>query len=265
MFAERIPACLSCVASQVARTWSMPMDGVEDEEGARVDATLPFAVDAHVHLFPGPLFEAIWRWFDVHGWPIRYKLQTPEVVAFLSIARDRSRGGAALLPQAGHGARHERVHGRCRRGNPRVTGLARCCRESLMRRAILEEAFARGLAGVKLHCHVQCFVAGRARARRDLRNLRCMTAARDARRPRAKEPRRTSAIPTRSAHADRTAACPPSVPEASRSRSRTWAPTSSTPTARLLEEHDNLWLDTTMTLAGYFPADPLNGSPGVRG
>lgn len=28
--------------------------------------------DAHIHLFPQPLFRAIWRWFDDYGWGIPY-------------------------------------------------------------------------------------------------------------------------------------------------------------------------------------------------
>ena len=40
-------------------------------------------VDAHVHLFPPRVFEAIWRWFDAHGWPIRYRVPAEEVVGYL--------------------------------------------------------------------------------------------------------------------------------------------------------------------------------------
>jgi predicted TIM-barrel fold metal-dependent hydrolase len=31
-------------------------------------------IDAHVHLFPDRLFDAIWKWFDEHAWVIRDKL-----------------------------------------------------------------------------------------------------------------------------------------------------------------------------------------------
>ena len=65
-----------------ASEWSLPRPAIHDEEGERVDPTLPFVVDAHVHLFPDRMFDAIWRWFDAHGWPIRYKLHTPQVIEF---------------------------------------------------------------------------------------------------------------------------------------------------------------------------------------
>src|SRR5215470_6720516 len=44
---------------------------------------LPPVIDAHVHLFPDRVFEAVWRWFDRYGWPIRYKLHSPKVLNFL--------------------------------------------------------------------------------------------------------------------------------------------------------------------------------------
>ena len=43
-------------------------------------------VDAHVHLFPERVFEAIWHWFDKHAWNIRYRLHAEEVVEFLNAA-----------------------------------------------------------------------------------------------------------------------------------------------------------------------------------
>ena len=43
-------------------------------------AGLPSVIDAHVHLFPDRLFDAVWRWFDTHGWLIRYKLYSREVI-----------------------------------------------------------------------------------------------------------------------------------------------------------------------------------------
>ncbi|HZI08906.1 MAG TPA: amidohydrolase, partial [Myxococcus sp.] len=75
-----------CLAT--APTWrdaglSMPLPALQDEEGPRLPEGLPPVVDSHVHLFPDRVFEAVWRWFDQYGWPIRYKLHTPQVVSFL--------------------------------------------------------------------------------------------------------------------------------------------------------------------------------------
>jgi len=40
-------------------------------------------IDSHVHLFPEPLFRAIWDWFERHGWSVRYKVQADEAVRLL--------------------------------------------------------------------------------------------------------------------------------------------------------------------------------------
>ncbi len=40
--------------------------------------------DAHVHLFPDRVFDAIWRWFDKNAWAIQYKYYADQVVATLA-------------------------------------------------------------------------------------------------------------------------------------------------------------------------------------
>jgi predicted TIM-barrel fold metal-dependent hydrolase len=37
-------------------------------------------IDAHVHLFPDKLYDAVWRWFDAAGWVIRDKLYADAAV-----------------------------------------------------------------------------------------------------------------------------------------------------------------------------------------
>lgn len=65
---------------------SYPLPALDDVDGARIPEGLPEVVDAHVHLFPDRVFQAIERWFDQHGWPIRHRLSAQGVVDFL---RDR--------------------------------------------------------------------------------------------------------------------------------------------------------------------------------
>ena len=62
---------------------AQPMPALDDAEGARVPTSLPPVVDAHVHVFSDGMFEAIWRWFDAHGWPVRYRLFARDVIDFL--------------------------------------------------------------------------------------------------------------------------------------------------------------------------------------
>lgn len=232
----------------------MPLPAVNDAEGDAVDPDLPYVVDAHVHLFPDRVFEAIWRWFDAHGWPIRHKLTTPKTIEFLlsrgvghivalhySHAPGMARGLNAYLAEA-------------TRGEPRVTPLATVLPGEPDAVAILEEAFALGLKGVKLHCHVQCFApdapetnaiyevcakynkplvmhAGRA-PRSDA--LKCDTheicAAERVRWVLENHPRLRLCVPHLGA--DELDAY-----------------------EELVATHDNLWLDTTMMLADYLGQD----------
>ncbi len=60
-----------------------PLPLLDDAEGEYLPASLPFTVDAHVHLFPDHLLAAVWQWFDQFGWPIRYRLTSPEIINFL--------------------------------------------------------------------------------------------------------------------------------------------------------------------------------------
>ncbi len=43
-------------------------------------------IDAHVHLFPDRLYEAIWKWFDEHAWKIREKTYADATVDRLEAA-----------------------------------------------------------------------------------------------------------------------------------------------------------------------------------
>ncbi|MBK9261721.1 MAG: amidohydrolase [Polyangiaceae bacterium] len=138
---------------------ALPLPGLDDEEGLSVPAELPPVVDAHVHVFPDAVFRAVWRWFDAFGWPVRYKLFADEVIQYQlergvshlvllhyahkpGIARSMNAFVADLVK------RHERV-----------TGLATVFPGEKDQEEILAEAFAQGLRGIKLHCHVQAMPA----------------------------------------------------------------------------------------------------------
>ena len=137
---------------------ALPFPALGDREGDRVPPDLPGIVDTHVHVFPAPVFEALWEWFEKHAWPIRYKGSASELLEYLlnrgirhivalqyahkpGIARDLNRYMLEL----------------CRKFSGRVTGLATVFPGEADAALILKEAFAAGLKGVKLHAHVQCF------------------------------------------------------------------------------------------------------------
>lgn len=248
-----IPSCLARMAASATQEGrrTMPLPGVDDEEGERVDPDLGFVVDAHVHLFPDGLFEAIWRWFDVHGWPVRYKLKTPEVVRF-----ELSRGVGHIVAlhyahKPGIARSMNAFMASVVKDEPRVTGLATVMPGEPGAREILEEAFALGLRGVKLHCHVQCFSPDAPELAEVYET--CIAHDMPLVMHAGREP--TSAgykyDPHALCHVDRTAAVLRSYPKLRLAVPHLGADELAG-YARLLERHDNLYLDTTMVLADYF-------------
>ena len=111
-------------------------------------------VDAHVHLFPDRLANAIRRWFDTHAWSIEHRTSVDESVATL---RDGGVDFMVALPYA-----HK--PGMARALNDFTLEVARrhacvipCCTVfpgEEGEEQILEEALAGPFRGVKIHSHV---------------------------------------------------------------------------------------------------------------
>jgi predicted TIM-barrel fold metal-dependent hydrolase len=244
-----------CLADALPPKASMlPLPAANDAEGERLPAALPEVIDAHVHLFPDRVFDAIHRWFEAYGWPIRYPFHTPEVLSFL-FARGVSRVIAlAYAHKPGMARALNAYMAEVCRHEPRVTGLATVLPGEPGARAILEEAFALGLSGVKLHCHVQCFSPDDA-ALHELYEA-CVAANRPVVIHAGREP--TSSAYKCDPHAlcsveriERVITDYPGlrvvVPHLGADEYDGYT--------RLLERHDNLWLDTTMAIAGYLPGE----------
>ena len=256
-----LPPCLADALPTRAST--LPLSAVDDAEGERLPSALPEVIDAHVHLFPDRVFDAIHRWFEAYGWPIRYPFHTPEVLSFL-FARGVSQVIALAYSHKPGMARALNAYlAEICRNEPRVTGLATVLPGEPGARAILEEAFALGLSGVKLHCHVQCFSPDDGA----LHELYEVCTARD--KPMVIHAGRE---PSSSAYkCDPHALCAPARIE----RVLTDYPSLRVVVphlgcdeyagyARLLERHDNLWLDTTMAVADYLPFEDPIGMLAIR-
>lgn len=246
MHGDELAPCLS------AHT---PYALLDDPEGASIPAGIE-VIDTHVHLFPPRVFEAIWRWFDKNAWPIRYRLHAEEVVQFL-----RARGVKRFV-----GLAYSHVPGMARelnkhmhdiaRAHPEVIPLATVLPGEPDARDILHEAFSTlGLRGVKLHCHVQRMAADDPRIEPVYAmcesaqvpvvihcgrepsfaaygvDARALCAASQIDRVLDAHPRLTVVVPHLGAD-------------------------EFDDYAALVEKHENLWLDTTMTLNGYFPSEP---------
>ncbi len=240
------------LAQQAWGGMTLPLPALDDAEGAGVPAGLE-VVDAHVHLFPPRVYEAIWRWFEDFAWPIRYKLYAEQTVDFLA-----SRGVKRLV-----GLHYSHTPGMARLLNrhaaelaatrPIVWPLGTVLPGEPEAEAIAVEALEElGLKGLKLHCHVQRFavddpvldpvwkvcVRNRARVvvhagrepalpayKADIATLCHVDAMR---RLLARWPDLVVIVPHLGAD-------------------------EITAYLGLLDDHLNLWLDTTMMLADYFP------------
>jgi len=245
------PAC--CLAEPLHRRGvTLPLPALGDQEGARLPTQLPPVVDAHVHLFPDRVFEALWRFFDQHVWPVRYQLRAPQVIDFLL-----SRGVSHLVAlHYSHAPGMARVLNRyvaeLAAAEPRIIGLATVLPGEPGAGDILREAFALGLKGVKLHCHVQCFAPD------DERLDEVYAACVEAGRPLVMHAGREPASPAYKV--DPYTLCAVERVERVLRRFPTlklcvphFGADEFDGYAALLERHDNLWLDTTMLASGYFP------------
>jgi len=230
----------------------MPALALDDAEGPRLPDSLPPVVDAHVHVFPDKLFAAIWRWFDQHGWPVRYKLAAESVIQF-QLDRGVTRLVALLYAhKPGISRDLNRFMAQIAAAEPRVIGLGTVFPGEPGAAEIVREAFALGLRGIKLHCHVQAFSPD------DVRLHEIYAACADAGRPlvmhAGREPN-SPAYPVdvyslcAAERVDRVLKAHPTlklcVPHLGADEFEAYAD--------LLERHDHLWLDTTMMAAAFFP------------
>lgn len=251
-----VHAALPAEMSAMVRRAALPDEGtlpsVGDEEGERLPSALPPVIDAHVHLFPDPMFEAIWRWFERHGWPIRYKLTTPRVIEFL-LSRGVERVVALHYAHKPGMARALNAYmADVCRSEPRVVGLATVMPGEEGAAAILEEAFDAGLRGVKLHCHVQGLSADS-----DVMHEVYEVCARRGkpvvihagRQPASSHYKLDTFEICAASRVERALQDHPSlrlcVPHFGADEYDDYE--------RLIRRYDNLWLDTTMMVADYFP------------
>ena len=229
-----------------------PLPAVDDEEGSSLPSSLPFVVDAHVHLFPDHLFQSIWEWFDHFGWPIRYKLTASSAVEFL-LSRGVGHVVALHYAHKPDVARMLNAHmaALCRK-HPQVTGTATVFPGEEGAEGILREAFEMGLYGVKLHCHVQCFELdspGMHHIYRICSDEQMPLIMHVGREPKSPAYRCDPYLLCSAGKVEQVLKEYPTlkvcVPHMGADEFESYQ--------RMMERYDTLWLDTTMTLAEYLP------------
>lgn len=135
-----------------------PLPALNDPEGERIPAQFDHVIDAHVHIFPEMIFSAVRTWFGEHGWQIRYPLKTNAIIDFLL---DRGVDHVVAFQYAHKPGMAEWLNDymtvKVAHFEGKITGMATVFPGEEGAETILEKAFAKGLKGVKLHVHVQCF------------------------------------------------------------------------------------------------------------
>jgi predicted TIM-barrel fold metal-dependent hydrolase len=231
-----------------------PLPLLNDPEGDYIPDLAAFVVDAHVHLFPDYLFEPIRQWFANYGWPIRYPLSSEEIIQFLL-----SRGIDHIV--ALHYAHKPGVARRLNaymasvcRSHPQATGMATVYPGEEGAGAILKQAFQEGLKGVKLHSHVQCFDMG-GEAMHEIYEI-CTLHDKPLIMHVGREPKSPAypCDPYMLCSAEKLERVLKDYPHLKLCVPHLGADEFDAYQA-MLEKYDNLWLDTTMTLAEYLPMD----------
>jgi hypothetical protein len=231
-----------------------PLPLLNDPEGDYLPACLPFTVDAHVHLFPDHLFSAVWLWFEQFGWPVRYRLTSPEIINFL-LARGVNHIVALHYAHKPGLARDLNTYmAKLCQSQLGVTAMATVFPGEEHAADILEDAFQSGLKGVKLHSHVQCFEMN-SRQMNEIYEV-CTSHQKPIIMHVGREPK-SPAYPCdpydlcSSDELERVLRNYPDlkvcVPHLGADEFDAYR--------RMLVKYDNLWLDTTMTLARYLPMD----------
>ena len=235
------------------------LPGIDDEERERVPQGLPPVIDAHVHIFPENIFSAIWAWFDENAWPIRYRLSSADLLAYLL-----SRGESHVIAlQYAHKPGISRMLNQhmvesCRDFPGKVSGMAAVFPGEENAEGILKEAFGQGLMGVKLHAHVQCFDMNAKEM--DVIYDVCESEQKPMVMHVGREPKSVAyrCDPHEICSAEKLEHVIKNFP-----RLRICVPHLGFDELgvyrSLIEKYDTLWLDTTMMLADYFPIrEPVN-------
>ncbi len=233
---------------------TLPIPAIADTEGQHVPTGLPPIIDSHVHIFPSPIFNALWEWFEQFAWPIRYKGKTASLLDFLF---DRGVSHVVALQYAHKSGMAEDLNqymiNICQQFSGRVTGMATVFPGEKDAVRILEEAFAGGLKGVKLHIHVQCFDMNGPEMEPIYRT--CVRNDKPLVIHAGREPKSEQYLcdPYALCRADKLEAVLKAYPNL-----RICVPhlgmDEFEPYQRLIEQYDTLWLDTSVACADFFPS-----------
>ncbi len=212
-------------------------------------------IDAHVHVFPDKIFSAVQAWFDAYAWKIRYRMTSRELIAFLlDLGVSRITALQYAHKPGMSGLLNSYMAELYRDFSGKLIGLATIFPGEENAGEILDDAFAMGLSGVKLHAHVQCFDMNSP----DMDPIYAICQERN--KPMVmhvgREPKSEHYLcdPYEICGADKVARILKAYP-----RLKICVPHLGFDEVdqyrQLIETYDTLWLDTAMVITDYFPED----------
>lgn len=135
-----------------------PIAGTPDEierERRRMNGQT-HAIDAHTHLWPDGFYKAILGWFDEHAWRIKYRGDAEGAVDLLRRTGVRSNVALVYAHKPGIARLLNSFLGEICRADKSVIGVGTVFPGETDAPAIVREAIeTHGLRGIKIHCHVQ--------------------------------------------------------------------------------------------------------------
>jgi predicted TIM-barrel fold metal-dependent hydrolase len=208
-------------------------------------------IDVHVHAFPPRVTAAIHRWFDAHAWSIAYRMEAVDGLRYL-LERGIDRVvGLCYSHVPGMAEALNQFMAELALVEPRLIPFGTVLPGEDGARAILDRALgAQKLRGIKIHCHVQCVAPDEARMddvydAAAAHGVPVLIHAGDSPPNQAYrcDPRALCSTDHIAAALTRHPRTTVIVPHLGASRIDE--------VSALLARHENLYLDTTMALAGY--------------
>ena len=112
-------------------------------------------VDAHVHLFPERLFEAIWKWFDDYAWKIIFKRPLPELTEYLKNMGVKKAFCLMYAHREGVASGLNRWIAELAEREPMIVPFGAFHQDDDPDAVLTQALDGLGLAGIKIHCNVQ--------------------------------------------------------------------------------------------------------------
>jgi predicted TIM-barrel fold metal-dependent hydrolase len=164
MIADEHTTIAPCCAT-VSRTLVVPelrelsdddVVGAAREGDRRARGLLRGVTDAHVHLWPAPIYRALWRWFDENAWRIAFRGSAEDTLAHVAQSGVSRAVSLLYAHKAGIARELNRFAASMQRAHPWVVALGTASPDDSDAVEVVREALGPlGLRGIKLHCHVQ--------------------------------------------------------------------------------------------------------------